>query len=94
MSLRVLDYAGKTVREMRGPDTPGLHKVPWNLTRFASGMVGPGTYRCDVVRQRAPERRAFTPREPMATYGDPLEVGEAALGVEDAGYVDSWRSPA
>src|SRR6202011_4836797 len=45
LSLKILDYAGKTVREMRGPDTPGLHKVPWNLTRFAWGMVGPGTYR-------------------------------------------------
>ncbi|HEY3695767.1 homogentisate 1,2-dioxygenase [Phenylobacterium sp.] len=30
----------------------------------------------------------------MVDARDPLEVGEAALGVEDAGYVDSWRGPA
>jgi homogentisate 1,2-dioxygenase len=30
----------------------------------------------------------------MVDARDPLEVGEAVLGVEDATYVDSWRTPA
>jgi hypothetical protein len=30
----------------------------------------------------------------MIDARDPLEVGEAAGAVEDAGYVDSWRTPA
>jgi photosystem II stability/assembly factor-like uncharacterized protein len=45
LSLKIVDYGGKTVRELRGPVTPGLHKISWNLSRFAGGMAPAGTYR-------------------------------------------------
>jgi hypothetical protein len=45
LSLKILDYAGKQVREFKGPTNPGLHQVTWNLTGFASGLVGPSMYR-------------------------------------------------
>jgi hypothetical protein len=32
-SLKILDYEGKTVRELAGPTTTGMHRVVWNLTR-------------------------------------------------------------
>jgi photosystem II stability/assembly factor-like uncharacterized protein len=45
LGLKILDYAGKTVRELKGSADPGLHRVSWNLTRFAGGLVAPGMYR-------------------------------------------------
>jgi photosystem II stability/assembly factor-like uncharacterized protein len=32
VSLKVVDYAGKTVRELLAPAGPGLHRVGWDLT--------------------------------------------------------------
>src|SRR5205823_517526 len=31
VSLKVVDYAGKTVRELRAKNEPGLHQVVWDL---------------------------------------------------------------
>ncbi len=45
ISLKIADFAGKSIRDLPAKAEPGLHKVTWNLTRFASGVVGPGTYR-------------------------------------------------
>ena len=44
------------------------------LGQAVEAVLGPGSYRCEVVRQRAPERKAFIPREPTEPYGDPVEV--------------------
>jgi photosystem II stability/assembly factor-like uncharacterized protein len=44
-TLKVLDFAGKQVRELKAETAPGLHKAVWNLTRFASGIVPAGMYR-------------------------------------------------
>ena len=63
---------GSRVTELELPAT-AAHGA--DLSVALEAVLGPGTYRCDVVRQRAPERKVFTPREPMAAYGDPLEVG-------------------
>ncbi|HXO67305.1 MAG TPA: DNA polymerase III subunit alpha [Candidatus Dormibacteraeota bacterium] len=63
---------GSRVTELELPAT-AAHGV--DLSVALEAVLGPGTYRCEVVRQRAPERRAFSQREPMAAYGDPLEVG-------------------
>jgi hypothetical protein len=32
VSLSIIDYAGKTVRELKASGEPGLHKVAWDLT--------------------------------------------------------------
>lgn len=32
ISLRILDYTGKTISELRPQNEPGLHQVTWNLT--------------------------------------------------------------
>jgi DNA polymerase-3 subunit alpha len=63
---------GSRVTELELPATVA-HGA--ELTLAVEAVLGPGSYRCEVVRQRAPERKAFTPREPLAAYGDPVEVG-------------------
>jgi photosystem II stability/assembly factor-like uncharacterized protein len=45
VTLKIVDYEGKTVRDIETKSEPGLHKVVWNLTRFAAGVVPPGKYR-------------------------------------------------
>jgi photosystem II stability/assembly factor-like uncharacterized protein len=41
LSLKVLDYAGKTVVEFSKPNTaPGLHKMDWSLTRQSTAPAG------------------------------------------------------
>jgi hypothetical protein len=40
--LRVIDYAGQTVRELPAPTGPGLHRVTWDLTRAPARPGGPG----------------------------------------------------
>lgn len=49
VAIKVIDVAGKTVREFRGQKVPGLHHVNWTLTRStpaagpARGTSGPGS---------------------------------------------------
>jgi photosystem II stability/assembly factor-like uncharacterized protein len=50
VSVKVLDYAGKTLQALPGATgEPGLHRVTWNLGRgggpFGGGRVASGTYR-------------------------------------------------
>jgi hypothetical protein len=33
ISLKIVDFAGKTVRELKATATPGLHMVQWDLLR-------------------------------------------------------------
>jgi photosystem II stability/assembly factor-like uncharacterized protein len=40
LAMRILDYDGRVVSELRGATEPGLHKVPWDLT--GGGRQGPG----------------------------------------------------
>jgi photosystem II stability/assembly factor-like uncharacterized protein len=42
VSLKVVDIAGKTVRELQGKTEPGLHRVAWDLTRPGTGPAGRG----------------------------------------------------
>ena len=41
VKLKVVDFKGATVRELKAAAEPGLHRVSWDLTRFAF-RVGPG----------------------------------------------------
>jgi hypothetical protein len=41
IALKVLDYTGKTIQELKADPTPGLHHVTWNLARGQGrGIVG------------------------------------------------------
>jgi S1-C subfamily serine protease len=43
VSLKVLDYTGKTMRELKDPQTsPGLHRATWDLTRVVVRLSPPG----------------------------------------------------
>jgi photosystem II stability/assembly factor-like uncharacterized protein len=65
VELKVLDYAGKLVRNLTGPGGEGLHRVTWDLTRFAGGVVGPGMYRVVLTV----DREEFT--QPLRVEPDP-----------------------
>ncbi len=45
ISLKVLDYAGRTVRELRVPSEPGLHQVAWDMTRPSARAPAAGAGR-------------------------------------------------
>jgi photosystem II stability/assembly factor-like uncharacterized protein len=40
MSLRILDFDGKLVRELQADSKPGLHRAAWTLTRPAARRAG------------------------------------------------------
>lgn len=40
-TLKVVDYAGQTMRELKAPLEPGLHAVNWDLTRAAFRPIMP-----------------------------------------------------
>lgn len=42
VELKVVDPDGKTLRTLKAPETPGLHKVNWNLTRSVIRQVAQG----------------------------------------------------
>ncbi len=42
ISLKILDYTGKTVRELKAETAPGLHRVAWDLALAPARRGGPG----------------------------------------------------
>ncbi|MCI0457857.1 MAG: PDZ domain-containing protein [Gemmataceae bacterium] len=42
VSLKIVDFEGKTVRELQARTEPGLHRLTWDLTRPAPRPGGPG----------------------------------------------------
>ena len=68
VSITVADSAGKTVRKLSGPGTPGLHRVVWDLQReprerlartewgSQPEFVGPGTYTITLTYGKQPEQ--------------------------------------
>jgi DNA polymerase-3 subunit alpha len=46
-----------------------------DLRRAVEAILGPGSYQSEVVRRKAPERKAFTMREPQRPEPDWVEVG-------------------
>lgn len=40
ITLKVIDYAGNTVRELQPASDPGLHRISWNLTRQVQRSSG------------------------------------------------------
>jgi hypothetical protein len=43
-SIKIIDYAGRTLRELSGKTEPGLHIVTWNLRPGQSGPGGTGAF--------------------------------------------------
>ena len=69
VSLAVSDSAGKTVRKLTGPGTPGLHRVTWDLQRDPKErlrrsewgdqpeFVPPGTYSVELTYGKTPRQK-------------------------------------
>src|SRR5205807_1078493 len=74
-SLWVLDVT--PLRQM----SADVHKVPWNLTRFASGMVGSGMYRIVL----SVDGQEFT--QSLHVENDPV-VPNAVMTPPELGQVD------
>jgi photosystem II stability/assembly factor-like uncharacterized protein len=51
LGLKVLDYAGKQVAELKGPAEPGLHRVSWNMLAVQPAPPAQG------AQARGPRRR-------------------------------------
>ena len=51
-TIKILDYTGKTVREMPGKTEPGLHLVPWDMTGQSTRQRQPGSGRGQGGAQR------------------------------------------
>ena len=92
-TLKILDFAGKQVRELKAETSPGLHAAIWNMTRFASGIVPAGMYRVvlnvDGEEQTQSVRVEADPAVPNAVVGpqrvDPEGEG---LSMKKDGRVD------
>ncbi len=96
ISLKVIDYTGKTVNELRADSTPGLHMVPWRLdvttTRqladASSGEGSGGDTRTGGARGNRGNRggggartaAAQGPQQPGAATGDRPQQTGAATG--------------
>jgi hypothetical protein len=84
-SLKVLDYAGKLVRELPVQTEPGLHRAQWNLTRPAAR-----TFIAAVTGQIDPEQ-AFRGRGGL--FGTPVNPGNyrVVLTVDGKEYAQGLR---
>jgi hypothetical protein len=74
ISLKVVDYAGQTVRELNTNAEPGLHKVVWDLrrpsTRTLAGLFGGQADPEQVMRRGG----LFTAEVPAGQYRLVLNV--------------------
>src|SRR5207249_8944132 len=42
ITLKIVDFTGKVVRELQAPAEAGLHRVSWDLTRLSVRLFGQG----------------------------------------------------
>jgi hypothetical protein len=84
-SLRVVDYAGQTVRELAVEAKPGLHKVVWNLTRPSARPLFAA-----VMGTEEPEQAL---RRPGGLFGQPVNPGmyRVVLSVDGKDYTQGLR---
>jgi hypothetical protein len=91
VSLNVVDYAGKTVRELRATGEPGLHKVAWDLSsasaRPARAGATPGPAGAGGEQgARGGRRRGGAQAGGARPAGDPAAApGQPAAGQPAAG---------
>jgi hypothetical protein len=71
-SLKVQDYAGKTVRELSAKTEPGLHQVVWDLTERPPRPKSPRAAPVAAEKQPAatsPEKEEEPPEEMPIFFG-------------------------
>jgi DNA polymerase-3 subunit alpha len=68
--MRVDEGSHVTELELPARVTPGE-----GLRQAVEAVLGPGSYRCEVVRRKAPERKTFVPRERPVPADEYVEVG-------------------
>jgi photosystem II stability/assembly factor-like uncharacterized protein len=73
VTLKVLDYAGQTVRDLTTKADPGLHKVMWDLRR-PSGRTIQGVLGGQTDPEQAMRRGLFTASVPPGQYRVVLTV--------------------
>lgn len=73
-SLKVLDYAGQTVRQMTVPTEPGLHALNWDLTRVS---LRPTVETGEGPPPKAPQKGGRGGRPGGGTGGPPVRFGQA-----------------
>ncbi len=74
MELKVVDDAGKTLRELKTATSPGLHKSTWDLdgpARMGGARmpVSPGTYRVVLTVD------GVETSQPLKIENDPTTTG-------------------
>jgi photosystem II stability/assembly factor-like uncharacterized protein len=86
-TLKILDYAGETVREFNVGTEPGLHHVAWDVTRTTTRRGGPVS--ADLDGQNAPPRRQ--PGGFQATSAAPPGTYRVLLAVDGKEYSQPLR---
>lgn len=77
VSLEIVDYRGRTVRELEASGAVGLHNVTWDLRKKVSNRQ----------QQQPQRRRRFNRRGPLVLPGNYL----VKLTVDDQDYVQELR---
>jgi hypothetical protein len=88
VSLKVLDYAGKTVSQLQASPEAGLHRVAWNLSqgpqRPGMGMRRGGPGGAGGPPEGTPERPNRPQGGPGGAQGGPAAAGVAAAAGQAA----------
>jgi photosystem II stability/assembly factor-like uncharacterized protein len=89
ISLSIVDYAGKTVRELRAPGEPGLHRVAWDLSA-ASARPTRGGAAAGAARAGA-EQGTRAGRRQRQAGGAEAGAGQTGPGQAAAGQANAER---
>jgi photosystem II stability/assembly factor-like uncharacterized protein len=88
LSLKIIDSEGKTVRELRAPRDPGLHRIAWDLTRAPEPRrreAGPPSGARPTPAPSAEEFLENVQRRATALRARPVPPGEYRLVLEADG---------
>jgi photosystem II stability/assembly factor-like uncharacterized protein len=83
ISLSIVDYAGKTVRELRAPSEAGLHRVAWDLSSPSGRRGRGGAGGVAVAGTEQGGRQGGTASRPPS--GGPAAAVQAAGGQSGGG---------
>jgi len=101
ISLKIVDYTGKSLRELRADSSPGLHKVSWDLGQGPSGRQGQPVALGQGTRGRTGGRAARTgtqtPAAPPSGTGSqppavPAEGGAGPVPIQ-IGNLETQEGP-
>ena len=95
--MRILDFAGNTVRQVPAPNAPGLHRVAWDMNRLTLlpdrqgnrlEPAAPGMYRAVLVVDGAEMKPV-----PLKLEGDPTGATPLAAEEEEQKPGPKFRRP-